>query len=44
MRITKKSVQDAQNRFFRERQKWGKSNLAIRAEIAYHDLQDAYDK
>lgn len=43
-RITKKQVIEAQNRFFREREKWGENNLAtVRAEIAWRDLQAQYD-
>lgn len=44
-RITKKSVTEAQNRFFRERQKWGEDNLStIRAEIAWRDLETLYNQ
>lgn len=43
-RITKKSVTEVENRFYRERQKWGENNLAtIRAEIAWRELQAAYN-
>lgn len=42
-RITKKQVTEAENRFYRERQRWGDRNLAtVRAEIDWHELRDAY--
>lgn len=44
-RITKKAVTEAENRFYRERQKWGEDNLAtIRAQIAWYDLREAYNQ
>ena len=43
-RITKKSVTEARNKFFRERERWGENNLAtVRAECAYRDLEAAYE-